>query len=201
MLPYRHVPLDQVLAAPHVVDEHIQSPLLLLDAPHQGAHLFRLQVIDTDGDAVPADLINELGRLLDRLGTVVLRAPPSRSAPCYVDCRPGGAAELDGYPAPGPARPPGYQGNLTFQLKCHMNLLPAPLQDTSESSMHRRDPRYPRGRTRMPIARRTSKTVHHSAKDRDTTLSRSGLAVIRSPFNTWLHDSVPARSLWVCQII
>src|SRR5215207_4103915 len=170
MLPHRHVPLDQVFAAPHVVDEHIQSPLLLLDAPHQGAHLSRLQVIDTDGDVVPADLINEFGRLLDRLGAVVLRAPPSRSAPRYVDRRPGGP-QLDGYPAPGPARSPGYQGHLPIQLKCHTNLLPAPLQDTSESSMHRRDPHYPRGRTRMPIARRTSKTVHHSAKDRDTTLS------------------------------
>src|SRR5215217_1916233 len=96
---------------PHVVDEHVKAALLVLYARYERFHLSRCQEIDPNGDAAPASPIDEFGRLLDRLGAVVLRALPSRGAPRYVDRRPGGS-QLDGYPAPGPSRPPATRATL-----------------------------------------------------------------------------------------
>jgi hypothetical protein len=72
VLPHGHIPLYQALATPHVVDEHVQAALLAVDAPNQVAHLIGLQMVDPDGDALPAPLVDEVGRLFDRLGTIVL---------------------------------------------------------------------------------------------------------------------------------
>ena len=71
-------------------------------------------MVDPDGDAAPAGLIYELGRLLDGLGAIVLGAPLARGAPGDVD-RCSARAELDRYPASGSARPPSHQSHFVFQ--------------------------------------------------------------------------------------
>jgi hypothetical protein len=68
-------------------------------------------MVDPDGDALPACPIDEIGRIFDRLGTIVLRAPFARGAASDVYCGPG-RAEFDRYPAPGPARPPATRATL-----------------------------------------------------------------------------------------
>src|SRR5829696_2171320 len=47
----------------------------------------------------------------------------------------------------------------------------------------------------------SSSQASHPSREANEMIGRSGLAVIRAPFNTRLHDTVPARSLWVRQII
>ena len=44
--------------------------MLILYASYERFYLVRLQVVDPDGDAVPAGPIDKFGRLLDRLGDV-----------------------------------------------------------------------------------------------------------------------------------
>jgi len=102
VLPQRHVPLDQLLAAPDVVDEHVEAALLGLDPRDERLHLRGDQMVDLDRDPIPARLADELGGLLDRLGAVVLRAPLAGRAPRAVDGR-AGLAERDGGAAPRPA--------------------------------------------------------------------------------------------------
>ena len=114
VLPDRRVPLEQPLAAPDVVDEHVEPALLLLDALDQRRDLLGHEVVGRDGDAAAAGLGDELGGLLDRLRAVVLRAGGARAAAGAVD---GGAglAERDGDPAPGAAGRAGDEGDLAIQ--------------------------------------------------------------------------------------
>ena len=79
-------------------------------------------MVDPDGDALPARLVDEFGRLLDRLGAIVLGALGARRPPRYVDRSPG-RAELDRYPAPCPARPPATRATFPSNGAI-MNLLP-----------------------------------------------------------------------------
>ena len=67
VLPQRRVPLRQVLAAPDVVDQHVEAVLLGVDALHERLDLHRLEVVDRDGEAPAAGGLDELGGLLDRL--------------------------------------------------------------------------------------------------------------------------------------
>ena len=73
-----------------------------VDALDERAHLLGLEVVDPDGDPAPARRVDERGGLLDRLGTVVLRARRGGAAAGAVD---GGAglAERDGDAAAGAA--------------------------------------------------------------------------------------------------
>ena len=76
VLPDRRVPLRraalQQLAAPDVVDEHVEVPVVAGDAPGETLHLRGVEMVDDDRDAGAAELRDERGRLLDRLGPVVL---------------------------------------------------------------------------------------------------------------------------------
>lgn len=62
----------QQLAAPDVVDEDVDVPLLAPDPFSQGFHLVRVEMVDSDGDTGAAELCDELGSLLDRLGRLVV---------------------------------------------------------------------------------------------------------------------------------
>ena len=81
-LPHRLVPLHRG-GAPDVVDEDVEGALLGVDALDERRHLLRLEVVDLHGDALPAGLVDELGRLLDRLRPVHLRSlRPASCARC-----------------------------------------------------------------------------------------------------------------------
>ncbi len=100
VLPDRLVPLEQALAAPDVVDEHVQAAVLGVDAPDELRDLCWLEMVDRDGDPHAPGVADELGGLLDRLGPVVLRAPLPRRAAGAVHDRPC-LPERDGRPTPG----------------------------------------------------------------------------------------------------
>jgi hypothetical protein len=70
VLPNRLVPLLQIFAAPDIVDDYVQPPLLGPYARHKVAHLSRNQVIDLDGDSPTAGRGDQLGGLFDGLGSV-----------------------------------------------------------------------------------------------------------------------------------
>jgi hypothetical protein len=74
VLPDRLVPLEQLLPAPDVVHEDVQAPTLGIDALRERFHLIRFEMVDGNRYPKAAGLRHELGRLLDRLRPVVLRA-------------------------------------------------------------------------------------------------------------------------------
>ncbi len=114
VLPDGLVPLEEVLAAPDVVDEDVEAVLFPGDPVHERPDLRGVQVVGGVGDAVPAGLGDQPRGLLDGLGPVVLRAAGAGGAPGDVD---GGAgrAEFDGDAAPGSPRRPGDQCDPAFQ--------------------------------------------------------------------------------------
>src|SRR6266850_619178 len=79
--PYGRVPLRgpalEQLAAPDVVDEHVDVAVIGPDPVGQGLHSSGIQVVESDRDAAPTQARDELRGFFDGLGTVVLR--PSRS--------------------------------------------------------------------------------------------------------------------------
>ena len=76
VLPHRLVPLEQLLAAPDVVDQHVEPALLGVDALDQRPHLLGHEVVDPHGDAPAARRGDQLGGLLDRLRPVVSERRP-----------------------------------------------------------------------------------------------------------------------------
>jgi hypothetical protein len=118
VLPDRRVPLDELLAAPDVVDEQVEAAVLGLDAAHERLDLRRHEVVDVDGDALATRVGHELGGLLDRLRAVVLRAPLARRAPRAVDRRVG-LAERDGRAAAGAAGGARDERDLACQRTRH----------------------------------------------------------------------------------
>jgi hypothetical protein len=114
VLPDRRVPLEQALAAPDVVDQHVEAAALGVDALHERPDLRRLEVVGGDRDPLAAGRADELGGLVDRLRPVVLRAPPAGAAAAAVD-RGAGLAECDGDAAPGAAGGAGHEGHLAGQ--------------------------------------------------------------------------------------
>ena len=72
VLPERRVPLEQPLAAPDVVDEQVEAPVLGVDPLHERLDGGRLEMVDRDRDPEAARGGHELGGLLDRLGPAVL---------------------------------------------------------------------------------------------------------------------------------
>ena len=92
VLPDRRVPLTRAaleqLAAPDVVDEHVDVAVLGPDPLGQVLHLIGVEVVDCDRDAVAAEGGDELGGFLDRLGTVVVGAKRSACGCCGPCSRP-----------------------------------------------------------------------------------------------------------------
>jgi hypothetical protein len=129
VLPHRHVPLDQEVRPPDVVDEHVQSPLLALDPRDQGLDLDRVQVIDLGGDPLAARLAHQVGGLLDRLGTPQLRRLRAGRPPRAVH-RGAGGAELDGDAAARAPRRPRDQRHSAAESWAH---------DASLESIHASD--------------------------------------------------------------
>ena len=88
--------------------------MLGVDAGHEGRHLLGDEVVDLDGDAVPARLVDERRRLLDGLGTIHLGALVTGGAARAVD---GGAgrAELHGDAPSCCPGGPGDQGDLAVE--------------------------------------------------------------------------------------
>jgi hypothetical protein len=67
VLPDGLAPSLEILAAPDVVDENIETALLGADAIDQRRDLGRDEMIDPNGDAVAAGRRDQLGGLLDGL--------------------------------------------------------------------------------------------------------------------------------------
>ena len=87
MLPDGLVPFLEILAAPEVVDEDVETTLLGADAIDQLRDLVSDEMIDPNGDAVAAGCRNELGRLLDGFrpgifGLLVTRRPTGHIDRC-----------------------------------------------------------------------------------------------------------------------
>ena len=118
VLPHRRVPLGQLLAAPDVVDQHVQAALLGVDALHERLDLGRIEVVDRDGDPLAAGGADELGGLLDRLRPVVLRPPLAGAAAGAVDGR-AGLAQRDRGAAAGAARRARHERHLAGQRTRH----------------------------------------------------------------------------------
>ena len=101
------VPVGQVVAAPHAVDEQVEPAVLLgRDARGERADLRGIGVVGGGEDRRAAGVGDERGGLLERLGAVHRRAPAARAAAGDVDGGAGGA-ELDGDGAAAAARGAG----------------------------------------------------------------------------------------------
>ena len=133
VLPDRRVPLGQLLAAPDVVDQHVEATLLVVDARDEVAHLIGLQVVDRDRDPAAAGGVDELGGLLDRLRPVVLGPVLARGAPGAVDGR-ARFAQRDGGAAPGTPARARHERHLPVQRAGHRALLRLPRTRRAPSS-------------------------------------------------------------------
>ena len=84
VLPDRRVPVGrstlELLGAPDVVDEDIDVAVLVADPLGQRLDLGGVEMVDGNCDARPAEIGDEPGRLLDRLGAVVVGAQRARRA-------------------------------------------------------------------------------------------------------------------------
>src|SRR5689334_684481 len=69
MLPQRPPPLRELVAAPHVVDENVEAPLLAMNAFRECTHLLGHSVIGLHGNALPSGGRHSLGGFFDRFGT------------------------------------------------------------------------------------------------------------------------------------
>ena len=69
-VPLGRGPLEQ-LAAPDVVDEHVDVTMASPDLLGQRLHLLGIEVVDGGRNAVPAELRDQLRGLFDRLWPVV----------------------------------------------------------------------------------------------------------------------------------
>ncbi len=77
VLPDRRVPLGRAalehLGTPDVVDEHVDVAVPLAELVGQTRDLVGVEVVDRGSDPDAAELRDDLGRLLDGLGPVVVR--------------------------------------------------------------------------------------------------------------------------------
>ncbi len=107
MRPDRRIPLRrsalESLRPPDVVDQHVDVPVLRADLFGQSAHLRVLQVVHLQRNAHAAQLAHQLGGVLDRLGTVIVGALRTSTAPC-ADDRGTGFAQSRRDATPCPAR-------------------------------------------------------------------------------------------------
>src|SRR5690606_3368024 len=117
--PDGHVPPEQVLAAPDVVDEDVEPALFVVDALDQRAHLRGIEVVGGHRDAGAAGLGDEVGGVLDGLGAVVLGAAGAGGAAGHVDGRAGGA-QFHGDAASGAPGRPCHQCDPVLELLRHV---------------------------------------------------------------------------------
>jgi hypothetical protein len=77
VFPDRLVPLGRSaledLGAPDVVDQHVDVAVIVSDAIGEPLHLPRIEMVERNRDACSAECGEELRRLVDGLGPVVLR--------------------------------------------------------------------------------------------------------------------------------
>jgi hypothetical protein len=118
VLPDRRVPLEQLLAAPDVVDQHVEPAVVAVDPPDQVRDLLGLEMVGLHRDPRAAGGRDELGGLLDRLRAVVLRPLLARRAAGAVDGRPR-LPQRDGRPAAGAARRAGDERHLAGEGRAH----------------------------------------------------------------------------------
>ena len=102
------------LAAPDVVDEYVEPPLLRADALDQFAHLVGNEMIDRHGNALAARSRDKLGGFFDGFGPLVFGLAFSRRAAGDVDRRAGRAQLHCDSPARS-ARCARNQRHLAFQ--------------------------------------------------------------------------------------
>src|SRR5262249_3099519 len=86
--------LAVLVTSPHVVDEEIEPPVIVVDPPEQRLDLRIDGVIAADSDAAAAAIGHFASRLLDRTGHVVRRRPAVHASAADVD-RGTGGAELE----------------------------------------------------------------------------------------------------------
>ena len=112
VLPQLLVPLGVAVAAEDVVDEDVEASLLLVDPGDELGHLVRLEMVDAERSALSAGGLDQLARLLDRLGTVHVGRPVRSAAASGGVDECACARELDGDRAAGSARRAGDQRDL-----------------------------------------------------------------------------------------
>ena len=116
VLPNRRVPLEQLLPAPDVVHEDVQAPALGIDPLHERLDLISLEMVDGDRDPNAAGFRHELGRLLDRLRSVVLRGSVAGAAARAVHGR-CGLSKRNGRAAPGASTRAGDERNPALESR------------------------------------------------------------------------------------
>src|SRR4051812_28053854 len=87
-LPELHLvppPVEPRVAAPDVVDQDVEPPLLPADAGDETAHLRRFAMIGADGDRASAVAHDQLRGLVDCFGTAFRRWMTPRAAAAAVD--------------------------------------------------------------------------------------------------------------------
>ena len=114
MLPDGLVPFLEVLAAPQVVDEDVETTLLGPDARDQLGNLVRDEMIDLDGDTVAAGCGDELRRFLDGFRPRILGLLLTRRPTRHIDgCTCGSQFDRDA--ATRAARCACDQGDFSFE--------------------------------------------------------------------------------------
>ncbi len=120
VLPDGRLPVEEVLAAPDVVDQDVEAALLGVDPVDERLHLRRVQMVGGHGDAPAARLGDQVGGVLDRLGPVVLGAAGAGGAAGDVH-RGARRAEFHGDAPSGSPGRPGHQRDLVPQRLCHVS--------------------------------------------------------------------------------
>ena len=109
-------PPFSTFGAPDVVDEHIDTAVLVTDTIGQRRDLRRFEMVDGDRDALAAESGHKLGCLLDRLAPVIVGSRWSigaRAAAAGADHRRAGLAERGGDAAAGAARRACHDGDTS----------------------------------------------------------------------------------------
>ncbi|GAA3371484.1 hypothetical protein GCM10017744_099400 [Streptomyces antimycoticus] len=120
VFPDRGVPVGgpalEPLGAPDVVDQDVDPAVIVADALGQPPDLRGVEMVGADGDAGATEPRDEFGRLLDRLGPVVVGPAPARyAAAAGADDGGAGLAQRGRDPAPGAAGRPGDDGDTSVQ--------------------------------------------------------------------------------------
>ena len=134
MLPDRSVPVRRTsledLGSPDVVDEHVHVPELGTQPLRESRNPCGVEMVDGDRDPVPADLADELGRLLDRLRTVVVRSQGTATT-----AAPGAHHGRAGFPErqcdPATSAAGGSRNNGHLPSECARIRCPAHRRDTA----------------------------------------------------------------------
>src|SRR5262245_729223 len=130
-LPERRSPFSQLVAAPDVVDEDVQAPVLSRDAGEKRLDVSLLGVVDAKSSGGSAASLNELLCLFDRLwpsrqierrrrvARRLLRCP---AAPPRAVHEGAGDAELERDRSAGPSSCARHEGHLAIERRSHRPL-------------------------------------------------------------------------------